>query len=353
MPTIHPTDDFDEDALYRDLDGYQNGSPPNLQMPPKMGRLPTMDFPQAHEPITPSTDVPHHQPHRHAPRQYGSITSGVLAKYYRIPGPHVRLATRGAFMPRNSIELTANGDIPVYPMRAADEMILKSPDALMSGLAIERLFESCIPAIKAPRLISTPDIDVLLLAIRVATYGDKMTMSTTCPKCKEENTYDCDLPALLSTMRYTETDGSVRLSDGVVVYVRPYNLDNATKMALVAFEETRRLQALDNAVLDGPTRAAEVSLTMERITSVNQTVLVDCVYKVAVEEGVVVDKEEIRDFIMNIPKPWAEKLDAKIKTLNDSGIDKSIHAVCSSCQNEWDTEVEFNPENFFDEPSSV
>lgn len=42
-------------------------------------------------------------------------TSNPLEKYFRLPGVHVPLPSRGAFMPQNSIEFTLNGDIPVYP----------------------------------------------------------------------------------------------------------------------------------------------------------------------------------------------------------------------------------------------
>ena len=81
-----------------------------------------------------------------------------LKKYYRMPGVHIRLPTNGAFMPPGSVEFTMSGDIPVYPMRGADELLLKSPDALMSGYAIEELLKSCVPAIQFPRLVSSPDL---------------------------------------------------------------------------------------------------------------------------------------------------------------------------------------------------
>jgi hypothetical protein len=169
MPRVNqPHEDFDEQAMF---------SPSALPMPPKKASK------MAHlNPQLPS--------------------GGVLSKYYRyrVPGPHIKLATRGVFFPPNAIEMTLAGDIPVFPMVSADEMLLKSPDALMSGLALEKLFESCVPAIKTPRLISAPDIDVLLLAIRVATYGNKMALAANCPACKHENSFDCDLPSLLATM---------------------------------------------------------------------------------------------------------------------------------------------------------
>ena len=99
-----------------------------------------------------------------------------LTKYFRIPGVHIKLPTHGAFMPTGSVAFTMNDEVPVYPMRGMDELLLKSPDALMNGYAIEKLIESCVPAIKFPRLISSPDLDVILMAIRAATYGETITL---------------------------------------------------------------------------------------------------------------------------------------------------------------------------------
>lgn len=369
MPPVHPNDDFNEEELFNvvpDATAYQYTDQPgalpprSLPLPPTPKKKAQVAAPKpnlhahpnapthAHQPVPPMMPPqPSLPPHPHLGN------ASILSKYYRVPGPHTKLATNGAYMPRGSIVFTAAGDLPIYPMVAADEMLLKSPDALMSGLALEKLFESCVPAIKAPRLISTPDIDVLLLGIRVATYGDTMNLTTLCPECKHENSFDCNLPSLLDTMRFTDPDGSVRLSDDVLVYVRPYNMDNATKLALMAFEETRRLQALENETMNGQQRAKEVSLTMERIDGANKEVLLDCVYKVVVEEGEVTNKLEIQQFLANIPKPWTEKIDEKIKTLNDSGIDKSLHVTCEQCAHEWDTEVEFDPANFFEDRSST
>src|ERR1700722_9761403 len=85
-------------------------------------------------------------------------SSSVLSGYYRIPGLHITPPSRGKFL--TDLEMTMSGEIPIYPMKASDEMLLKNPDSLMSGLALEGLFASCIPAIKNPREISLPDIDV-------------------------------------------------------------------------------------------------------------------------------------------------------------------------------------------------
>ena len=101
-----------------------------------------------------------------------------LAKYYRAPGPHVKIPSGGRFSEIDTTMLSVNGEIPVYPMTAADEILVKNPDALLNGFAVEELIKSCVPAVKNVRSLAAQDIDVLLLAIKLASYGDKMEVGT-------------------------------------------------------------------------------------------------------------------------------------------------------------------------------
>ncbi len=268
-----------------------------------------------------------------------------LAKYYRMPGVHVKLPSNGAFMPPGSIELTMNGDVPVYPMRAADELLLKSPDALISGYAIEELLRSCVPAIKAPRLIASPDLDVLLLAIRAATYGELLSVSPVCPKCEAVNEVQCSLPGILSTSKPIAADNPVRLSDDVVVSLRPYNMDNITRIGIASFEETRKVQATETA--EESVRVTQINQSMQRIVTTSMDALSSAIISVAVKEGTVSEPGSIRKFIDNVSKAWIDKLQTKLEEINTRGIDKHYAVTCVKCGHEWKPEIEFNPATFF------
>lgn len=274
-----------------------------------------------------------------------------LTKYFRVPGVHVKLPTHGAFMPAGAIEFTMNEEVAVYPMRAADELLLKSPDALMNGYAIEKLIESCVPAIKTPRLISSPDLDVILMAIRAATIGEIITLKPTCPKCNAENEIHRNLGFLITNMTFVDAENTVRLSDEVVVYVRPHNLANATKLGIASFEEARKVQALDVNNADEAQRATQISRSMERLTGLNSDTVSDCIIKVAIPEGEVGDKRLIREFIGNISKAWTDKISSKLEEINKLGISKNFDVQCTMCQHEWKTDIEFNPSTFFDSAS--
>ncbi|PWT79917.1 MAG: hypothetical protein C5B44_06170 [Acidobacteria bacterium] len=268
-----------------------------------------------------------------------------LAKYYRMPGVHVRLPSEGAFMPPGSVQFTMNGDVPVYPMRAADELLLKSPDALMSGHAIEELLKSCVPAIKTPRLVTSADLDVLLLAIRTATYGEILELEPVCPKCETVNQSQVNMAVVLASTKPIPPEHAVRLSDDVVVFLRPYNMENVTQMGIISFEETRKVQALEEA--EDNKRLEQMNKSMHRMVVANLDAMASCVIRIIVKEGEVTDHTSIRRFIDNVSKSWTDKLQAKLDELNGLGMDKTYDMKCAKCGHKWRPEIEFNATTFF------
>jgi len=268
-----------------------------------------------------------------------------LAKYYRVPGVHVRLPSNGAFMPPGSVKFTINSEVPVYPMRAADELLLKSPDALMSGFAIEELLKSCVPAIKMPRLVSGADLDVLLLAIRTATYGEMLELEPRCPTCGVVTEIQVNMGTIVATTTPIPAENPVRLSDEIVVFLRPYNMENVTRMGMISFEESRKVQAVEEAESDK--RMLQLNQSMQRVVTAGLDALASCVQRIIIKEGEVYDPVAIRRFIDNISKGWTDKMQAKLDELNGLGMNKRYPVTCSGCGQEWQPEIEFNPSTFF------
>lgn len=272
-----------------------------------------------------------------------------LSQYFRVPGVHIKLPSQGKFFMNGEYESAMNNEVAIYPMSAADEMVLKSPDALMSGYALEKLFGSCAPMIKNPRSISMPDIDVLLLAIRAATYGNTLSLDIKCPKCETEQSVDCDLASLLSTTTYIdEADAKIELNEEITIFARPYNLINTTRLATVAFEETSLLRSLEGDGFTEKEKMEKMNESMKRINALNLELIADCILGVVTPQNKVSDKNHIREFVDNISKSWIEKINKKVKKMNDCGVDKKFSVTCTACNHEWTTEVEFDPTNFFD-----
>jgi hypothetical protein len=275
------------------------------------------------------------------------LTNNPLLKYYRAPGIMVRLPSGGRFQSPGNVTTAPNGEVAVLPMRGADEMLMKSPEALMSGHAIEQTIKSCVPGILNPNELPAPDVDALLLAIRSATYGDQMDIECECPKCKQNNGFGFSISGILDTAQPLETEYPVRLSDDIIVYVKPFNLVASTKISLTAFQETRKMQILDQTGASEEERTQAIKESIDAITKMNTKALSDSVEKVVVPEGTVYDPRMIHGFIDNISKDMLNKIEVALKAVNEAGVKKEQHVICAGCGHEFTTNVEFDPATFF------
>ena len=68
-----------------------------------------------------------------------------LAKYYRQPAVYIELPTKGRYYDAGVFTPTETGAIPVLPMTAKDELMFKTPDAMINGQATVDVIRSCIP----------------------------------------------------------------------------------------------------------------------------------------------------------------------------------------------------------------
>lgn len=280
---------------------------------------------------------------------FAASSTNPLAAHFRTPGLAIKLPTNGAYLPEGTFKPDLQGMVPIYPMRASDEFALKNPDALMSGLAISNLLESCVPCITAPGLISSPDLDVIMLSIRIATYGEMMELSAICPKCQHENTFESHLPSLLATVKDIPTECPVRLNDELVAYLRPYNFNNATQMALVSFTETRRLQGLDPDMPDEK-KNEEMQISMRKIAELETRITADCVTKIVTPTMEVTNPEHIAEFMSQTNRRFVRDIETHLAKINDSGMMKSTKVTCQNleCNHEWETSMEFDPASFFE-----
>lgn len=285
------------------------------------------------------------------------MSDNPLAAYFRGTAVHQMLPSQGQFFDEGEIELAINGEVAILPMTAADEIVLKNPDALLNGDALERLFRSCVPAIKSPRKISVPDMDVLLLAIKLASYGDTLEISVSCPECKNESSFDTSIRGILANVTtVNEEDTVLRIDNDMVVYLRPYDFASKTKLDLAAFEETKMLQHLLSMDASDEEKAKLFNESFEKIAELNLDLLSHCIRYIQIPDGresgeiiQVSDEQHIRDFIRNSDKNVVKKISEKLVLLSKSGVEREVDVTCAKeeCGHEWKTQMTFDPSHFF------
>ena len=280
------------------------------------------------------------------------MSENKLSKYYRSPKLYVRIPSQGAFNP--DMEQSMSGELAVMAMTGRDETMAKNPDALLNGEAVTSMIKSCVPGIQNPKEIPITDIDTLLIAIKIATNGEEHEVSAKCPKCASEVRGMVNLRDVLPTAKLLEAEYPVKLDTGVTVYVKPYTYSMQTEAALAAFDETKTLQNLSREKDINSESMSIYNKSFRRMADMSVSLLGRSIIKVVTPEGEeVTDHEEIFAFIQNIDSNAAKQIDEVLASVNNLDIDKSVVMKCEkeSCGNEWTSQVDFNPTDFFGDGS--
>ena len=113
-----------------------------------------------------------------------------LSQYYTQPGTFAKLPSGGRYYSTPPVT-TSDGEIEIRPMNAIDELQFQNPDGLLNNDSLVKVLQKTVPGIANANEILKPDLDVLLIALRIVTYGENMDVNTKCrnTECGHEETY--------------------------------------------------------------------------------------------------------------------------------------------------------------------
>jgi len=277
-----------------------------------------------------------------------------LAAFMRQPKIYISLPSGGAYYPEDSIDMPDNGQLAVYSMTAKDELMLNVPDALMNGQAVVDIIQNCVPQIKNAWMIPSIDLDILLLSIRLATYGELMKTPVSLKEGFEFD-YQVDIRLvmdnLLSNIRW---DPVIPINDEMTVYVRPLNYRQMTKTAVKTFETQKIMQAVNNETLTDEQKVEIFKDSFSKLTDVTMSVISESIIKIETSEGTVDDQDYIREFVMNSDKEIFNRIQKHLENLQQSNAVRPIEIpVTDEMREQGVTEdmitipLTFDPSNFF------
>jgi len=279
-----------------------------------------------------------------------------LAGHFRSPKLYTALPSLGRYYSSDVVEMPETGELPVYPMTAKDELIMKNPDALLNGEAIAQVVASCIPQIKQPRKLLSNDIDALLIAIQGATYGDDMEVSGTCDKCSEQITSVVSVEGALGTMTKLEDSYKFSTDTGLLVEIKPFSYETSVKAGVANFRSERSLQSVAE-ITDEVERIHAFNSSFIELSQLNFDIMVDSVASITIQEPegddiVVEDVDNIREFLENCESKVGKQIEEFINEISGIGVQKNILMSCEKCGTEeepyeFEAQVNFNPVNFF------
>ena len=268
-----------------------------------------------------------------------------LRQYFRRPAIFFKLPSQGNFYPEGSLDLPDNKEIPIYPMTAIDEITTKTPDALFNGTAVTDLIKSCAPNIKDPWDIPVIDLDPLLIAIRIASTGNEMSISSNCPKCNEENSYSVNLTNLLPKNQSNQYDTILDLGE-LKIKFKPISYKKIHEINMKQFEIQTWLKNLEN-ITDDDERIKVSNETMEKLKITTLLLVSEIIDSISTPDSVVTEKDFILDFLKNCDKATHDKIKNTAIELRKSSDLQPIKMKCMACENQYEQTLTLNVSDFF------
>lgn len=273
-------------------------------------------------------------------------SSNPLAQYFRQPKIYIKLPSEGKFYPPGALDISENGTYAVFAMTAKDELMFKTPDALLSGQSTVEVIKSCVPSILNPWKMPTIDLDAILIAIRVATYGDNMEVTADCPTCELENSFDVNLSNWLEVISNFHYE-SVIQADPLLIHIRPYTYDELTKTNIKALEQQRLINIINDNDISDEEKLKKFGESFVKLTELTVDIIAGCVSKIETPEGSTTDSQHIKDFINNAPKDLFDKISNHITMIKDRIELKPVNVQCSGCKFEFVMPITMDQSNFF------
>lgn len=274
------------------------------------------------------------------------MSNNPLKQYFRQPAIYISLPSKGKYYAEGSLEMPPNGELPVYPMTAIDEITYRTPDALFNGAAVIGVIQSCLPNIKDAWAIPAMDVDSILVAIRIASYGHNMEFDTTCPKCNEESTFGLDLRTVLDKISCPDYTKTIKHGD-LEIFFRPMTYKNLNENNQKQFEEQKILQILPDTSIADAEKAQALSAALKKITEITVGALAQSIEAVKTPDAFVNEPEFIEEMLKNCDRNLFNQIRDYIVNTKEQAEIKPLIIKCQSCGNEYSQAFTLDMTSFF------
>ena len=284
----------------------------------------------------------------HAPNQ----GSNPLQKYFRQPKIYVNLPSNGEFYPPGVLDKSENNEYPVFAMTAKDELTMKTPDALLNGQATVSVIQSCLPSVKDAWQLPSLDLDAILIAIRIATYGEMMDLNIKVPVTGEEKTFQTDLRTMLDNLNAADYNNVVDY-EGMRVILRPLTYREFTNMSIKTFEEQRIFSIVNDEDMPEEEKLLAFNKSFTKLTDITVGTLKASIAAIQFDDQTVTNKEHLNEFVDNADKGLFKKVTEHLEKQKDNFsikpmiVDATEEEIKAGVPETYSIPITFDQTNFF------
>jgi len=273
-----------------------------------------------------------------------------LKQFFRQPAIHLRLPSQGEFWPPGSLNYPATKELPVYPMTAIDEITYRTPDSLYNGQAVINVIQSCIPNIRDAWQMPVVDLNAVLVAIRIASYGHSMEIVSTCPACNTDSEYTLDLRTVLDKLRCGNFHQEITHGDLSIAF-RPMTYEHQNISNQNQFEQQKRIQVVQTSDLSDAEKITELNNSLKTITELTIEALKWSIASIRTPPALVTEPEHIHEFINNCDRSLFNTIKNHIIGLREGSEIQPLDLECPECHNKYRQQLTMDQTSFFADAS--
>jgi hypothetical protein len=272
------------------------------------------------------------------------MANNPLQQYFRQPKIYVSLPSQGVYY-KPGVITGEVGRLPIFGMTGMDEIMFKTPDALLAGESTARVINSCCPSITDPWQVSLIDLDLILSAVRIATFGNNLSVGHKCSKCGTEHDYDLDLTRFIEHYGSCEYNNRIVL-DNLAVVIRPLNYKQSTEFSIRNFGIQQKLYQINNLPDIAAQQAANKEI-FEELSVLRNEIFVAGIESIDTGKTVVTQREFIEEWVNNVDLEYIDRVKDHIEENRLRWIPPAQTVKCDACGNEDQVTIELDQSNFF------
>jgi hypothetical protein len=272
--------------------------------------------------------------------------SNPLSQYFRQPSIYIKLPSGGQNYPAGTLNMPANGELPVYPMTAIDEITYRTPDALFNGQATVNVIQSCVPNIRDAWAVPSIDLDTILIAIRIASYGHDMEFATTCPACQDTTERSIDLRSMLDALRAPDYSAHIAHSD-LEIYFRPLNYKNLNDNSQLQYEQQKLLQVIPDSTISEADKMAALNQAFRQLTEITVRSLAISIVTIKTPQALVSEPVFIEEFLKNCDRDLFNQIRDHVLKLREQSELQPLKLECTACKNQYEQVLTLDMASFF------
>jgi hypothetical protein len=182
----------------------------------------------------------------------------------------------------------------------------------MNGQAVVDVIQSCIPNIKDAWKTPNIDLDLILVAIRIATYGEMMEISHVVPNINEVVEHQIDLRIMLDQLSVNRWEDAVEINEQLTCFVRPLTYKHVTMTSMKAFETQRLMQAVNDDDISDEKKLEVFNQSFSRMTDITVDLVADTVQAIQTPDTLVKEPAYIKEFLKNADADLYKKINDHI-----------------------------------------